>query len=253
MKIRERVKRGKKVWTVDGKINGKRQRSNFETKRAAEAYLKTINKEPELSAWWARLTLSDRFDLKAAFEIAQQDGFTLLAAAQNQAVSGRGKTHLKKMTLAEAIGSDGVWRFKDKSKAPPPSGYLGSMILRGIRQKSISVVKSPLNQFAEYAGGSSQCKAALTAEKISAFLLANAGKWNKEVRKQNRARMYTLCEWLVRQDVLPSNPVEKVDKIESEGFDPYVLTPDECKKALNVCAKKIQSCCLFWFSICFVE
>ena len=80
------------------------------------------------------------------------------------------------MTLAEAIGSDGVWRFKDKSQAPKPSGYLGSMILRGIGQKSISVVKSPLNQFAEYAGGSSQCKAALTADKISAFLLANAGK-----------------------------------------------------------------------------
>ena len=65
MKIHERVKRGKKVWTVDGRINGKRQRSNFETKRAAEAYLKIINKEPELSAWWAGLSLADRFDLKA--------------------------------------------------------------------------------------------------------------------------------------------------------------------------------------------
>ena len=238
MKIHERVKRGKKVWTVDGKINGKRQRSNFETKRAAEAYLKTVDKEPELSAWWAGLTLTDRFDLKAAFEIAQEDGFTLLAAAQNQAVSGRGQTHLKKMTLAEAIGSDGVWRFKDKSKAPKPSGYLGSMILRGIGQKSISVVKSPLNQFAEYAGGSSQCKAALTADKISAFLLANAGKWTREVRKQNRARMHTFCGWLVRQDVLASNPVEKIDKIESDGFDPYVLTPDECIETLKVCAAK---------------
>ena len=97
MKIHERVKRGKKVWTVDGRINGKRQRSNFETKRAAEAYLKTVNKEPELSAWWAGLSLADRFDLKAAFEIAQEEGFTLLAAAQNQAVSGRGQTHLKKI------------------------------------------------------------------------------------------------------------------------------------------------------------
>ena len=86
------------------------------------------------------------------------------------------------------------------------------MILRGIGQKSISVVKSPLNQFAEYAGGSSQCKAALTADKISAFLLANAGKWTREVRKQNRARMYTFCGWLVRQDVLAINPVEKIDK-----------------------------------------
>ena len=46
------------------------------------------------------LTLSNRFDMKTAFEIAQEDGFTLLAAAQNQAASGRGKTHLKKMTLA---------------------------------------------------------------------------------------------------------------------------------------------------------
>ena len=110
MKIHERLKRGKKVWTVDGRINGKRQRSNFETKRAAEAYLKTIDKGPELTAWWAGLTLTDKFDLKAAFDIAKEDGFTLLAAAQNQAVSGRGKTHLKKMTLAEAIGYSGIDR-----------------------------------------------------------------------------------------------------------------------------------------------
>ena len=118
MKIHERVKRGKKVWTVDGRINGKRQRSNFETKRAAEAYLKTVNKEPELSAWWAGLSLADRFDLKAAFEIAQEEGFTLLAAAQNQAVSGRGQTHLKKMTLAEAIGSRCRWEAERPIKNP---------------------------------------------------------------------------------------------------------------------------------------
>ena len=50
--------------------------------------------------------------------------------------------------------------------------------------------------------------------------------------------MYSFCGWLVRQDVLASNPFEKVEKIESDGFDPYLLTLDECIETLKVCAAK---------------
>ena len=240
MKIHERVKRGKKVWTVDGKINGKRQRSNFETKRAAEAYLKTINKEPELSAWWAGLSLADRFDLKAAFDVAQEDGFTLLAAAQNQAVSGRGQTHLKKMTLAEAIGSSGVdGRLKDQSKIPPPSGYLGSKKLVGMAASSLSTLKVSLFNFRDYCGGDKQCKS-LTPELVMQWLMdggIDKKTWHKNTLRNYSNAVECLYEWLINKQVVAEgkNPVKKLEKFVADPFDPYVLTTDECRKILKLC------------------
>ena len=80
----------------------------------------------------------------------------------------------------------------------------------------------------EYAGGEKQCKSVLTPEVISGWLLANADNWSPEVRKQHRVRINTFCNWLIKQDVLATNPVDKVDEVLTDGFDPYVLTTDEC-------------------------
>ena len=128
------------------------------------------------------LTLSNRFDMKTAFEIAQEDGFTLLATAQNQAASGRGKTHLKKMTLAEAIGHTGVdKRFKDQSKAPPASGYLGGKKLIVMAASSISTLKVMLFNFRDYCGGNKQCKS-VTPELVMQWLMDGGigkKKWHK--------------------------------------------------------------------------
>ena len=90
----------------------------------------------------------------------------------------------------------------------------------------------------EYADGEKQCKSVLTPEVISGWLLTNADNWSPEVRKQNRVRINTFCNWLIMQDVLASNPVDKVNKVYTGGLEPYVPTPDECDKILNMCADK---------------
>ena len=80
-------------------MNGKRQRPQFDSKKQAEAYMKSIEKEPVVSAWWSDLTPAERVDLHAAYNIAKEEGFSLVAAAQNQAKNEAGVSYLKKMTL----------------------------------------------------------------------------------------------------------------------------------------------------------
>ena len=94
----------------------------------------------------------ERIDLHAAFKIAKEEGFSLVAAAQNQAKNEAGVSYLKRMTLQDAVGSMGRdKRCKTKDIDLKPSGYLGDMIMKGVGRNSIICVKSCLKQFMEYA------------------------------------------------------------------------------------------------------
>jgi integrase len=239
MKINWEMVRGVKRWVFDGRVNGKRKRMYFDKKADAEAYLKLESQDTSSQQWWLALSHSERSEIMSAFNLSKDEGFSLMAAAQNQAKNEAGVSYLKRMTLQDAVGSMGRdKRCKTKDLDLKPSGYLGSMIMRGVGRNSITCVKSCLKQFMEYADGEKQCKSVLTPEVISGWLLANADNWSPEVRKQNRVRINTFCNWLIKQDVLATNPVDKVDKVLTDGFDPYVLTPDECGKILNMCAEK---------------
>ena len=115
MKIKHRLHNGGTRYIVDGKINGKRRREQFDTKKDAELFLKHQVKEPAIAAWWTSLTLGERVDIHASHNRAKEDGFSLLSAVETHAVQGRGVTHLKKRTLAEAVGCTGADnRFKNK-------------------------------------------------------------------------------------------------------------------------------------------
>ena len=81
MKVHKRMHNGVERWIVDGRVNGKRQRPQFDSKKQAEAYMKSIEKEPVVSAWWSDLTPAERVDLHAAYNIAKEEGFSLVAAA----------------------------------------------------------------------------------------------------------------------------------------------------------------------------
>ena len=230
---------GKERWVFDAKINGTRRREQFDTKEQCESFIRTLDMDTNSTAWWTDLKPADRVEIMTSFKIAQEDGFSLLASTQNHAKNQAGVSYLKKMTLQDAVGSMGRdKRCKTKDLGLEPSGYLGSMIMRGVGRNSIICVKSCLKQFMEYADGEKQCKSVLTPEVISGWLLANADNWSPEVRKQHRVRINTFCNWLIKQDVLGTNAVDKVDEVLTDGFDPYVLTPDECGKILNMCAEK---------------
>ena len=84
------------------------------------------NKTPRAQQWWLNLSNGERADMMNAFERSRSEGFSLMDAVQDHAVHGRGRTHLKKMTISEAVGCTGADnRFKDKEKQDEPSGFLG--------------------------------------------------------------------------------------------------------------------------------
>ena len=127
MKVKQIKQRGEPVWLVDGKINGKRQRMFFDTKPQAERWLKAEQQDTTSQNWWLNLSNGDRVDMMNAFERSRDIGFTLLSAVDFFAVEGRGKKFLKKMTLAEALGSTGNdRRLKNQAVIPKASGFLNN-------------------------------------------------------------------------------------------------------------------------------
>ena len=48
---------GEYRWVVDGKINGRRRREQFDTKKQAESFIMSVEKEPVVTAWWSELTM----------------------------------------------------------------------------------------------------------------------------------------------------------------------------------------------------
>ena len=42
---------GEYRWVVDGKINGRRRREQFDTKKQAESLIMLVEKEPAVTAW----------------------------------------------------------------------------------------------------------------------------------------------------------------------------------------------------------
>ena len=143
MKVKQIKQRGEQVWLVDGRINGKRKRMFFESEAKAKRWLKAEQKDVTEQQWWLNLTNGDRADMMNAFESSRREGFSLMDAVQGHAVFGRGKTHLRKMTLAEAVGHDGVdRRRKDRENQPDPSGFLGDKSVVGMSKHSLSTLKT---------------------------------------------------------------------------------------------------------------
>ena len=75
MKKKHRLHNGGTRYIVNGKINGKRRREQFDTKKDAELFLKHQVKEPSIAACWTSLTLGERVDIHASHNRAKEDGF----------------------------------------------------------------------------------------------------------------------------------------------------------------------------------
>ncbi|HJO09345.1 MAG TPA: hypothetical protein QGH16_05810 [Verrucomicrobiota bacterium] len=241
MTVVQQLVRGKKRWCVDGKVNGKRKRMFFGTKAQAETWKKAEEKDTLSAAWWLDLSNGDRVDVMAAFNRAKEDGFSLLSAVETHAVQGRGKTHLKKMTLKEAVGYAGIdKRWKNDANERQPCGFLGDKLLANIGQGSINTLRCGLENFMRFAGPELQCRA-VSPELVKSWLISGGDKeshWESNTQKYYSGHVRNLFNWCIRQDVVTENPVLKLEKINLDPFDPYVLTVDECRKILNLCREK---------------
>ena len=243
MKVKKIKKRGEEVWLVDGTINGKRKRMFFESEPKAKQWLAAETKDTTCQQWWLDLSNADRVDMMNAFERSRSEGFSLMDAVQGHSVNGCGVTHLKRMTLEEAIGFDGVdRRFKKTDTRPSPSGFLGVKKLTGIQPNSLSTLKCQLYNFRDYCGGNLQCKA-VTSQMILDWLLAGGvdkKNWQKVSYTRYANAVKLLFDWLINQEVIAEgkNPARKVPKFNEEAFDPKILDPEQCRKVLRLCHEK---------------
>ena len=241
MKVKKHTVRGEQVWLVDGTVGGKRKRMYFDTKSQAQAWLKAEQQDTTAQQWWLNLSNGERADMMNAFERSRSEGFSLMDAVQDHAVHGRGRTHLKKMTISEAVGCTGADnRFKDKEKQEEPSGFLGVKKTVGISKQSLSTLSCILRNFRDYCGGETQCKL-ITPELIMQWVMDGGHlrkKWESVTRDTYVRALRNFCNWLIRQDVLKENPVLKLEAFKVDPFKPHVLEPNECRKILALCHEK---------------
>ena len=125
--------------------------------------------------WWLGLSSGDRIDLINAFELSRKEGFSLIDAVHAHAVHGRGITHLKKMILAEAVGSTGEdKRFKNQDNQEEQSGFLGVKKTVGVNKTTLATMSCVLRNFRDYCGGEMQCNQ-ISPELIMQWVSDGAG------------------------------------------------------------------------------
>ena len=241
MVVKQHNHNGRLRWVADGRINGQRKRRYFDTKAQADSWKKLQHKDTTSSVWWLGLSNGDRVDMMNAYELSRKEGFSLVDAVHAHAVFGRGVTHLKKMTLSEAVGHTGTDnRFKDKENQEKQSGFLGVKKTVGVAKQSLSTMSCVLRNFRDYCGGQMQCRL-IMPELIMKWVMEGGHlgkKWESVTRDTYVRVLKNFCNWLVRQDVIKENPVLKLEAFKVDPFDPYVLTPEECRKVLILCREK---------------
>ena len=143
MKVKNVMHNGQLRWIVDGRINGKRNRLQFDNEKQATTWLKAHERnagDSNQTSWWTALSNGERADIMNAFERSREMGFSLLDAVHYYGVQGRGKTFLKKMSLKEAVGElGGDKRLKNyKQGESKPSGFLAAKARKGCTPRSLS-------------------------------------------------------------------------------------------------------------------
>ena len=241
MKVKQIKQRGEPVWLVDGRVNGKRQRMFFDTKPQAERWLKAEQQDTTCQQWWLNLSNGDRADMMDAFERSRDIGFTLRSAVDHFAIEGRGRVFLQKMTLGKAIGSLGPsLKFKDQSKQPEPSGFLGAKVLAEISKSGRYTLACTLLNFRDYIGADRQC-ATITPEEIQQWVTVGGvkrKKWETNTKDNYLMNLSNFFNWLIRIKVVAENPVLCLDRINVDHPEPGILSVDECETVLNLCREK---------------
>ena len=240
MNVKHKMHNGRLRWVVDGSINGKRNRLQFDNEKQAVGWLKAHERnagESNKSAWWTALSNGERADIMNAFTQSRELGFTLVDAVHFYGVQGRGKTFLKKMSLKEAVGSCGDKRIKNHGQgALKPSGFLAAKARKGCTLRTLWSLSSVVKNFRDFVGGDTQC-ATITPEDIEDWLDAGGIKgldWENVTKASYTRQVKNLFNWLIRQDVLKENPVNKIEQIMVGEFEPQILTVDQSREFMEV-------------------
>ena len=226
-------------WVVDGRVDGKRKRLQFDTKKQAETWLKAEKKDINSSAWWSDLSHSVRADIINAFTRAKDDGFNLVSAVEHYSVLGRDKTFLKKCTLGEAIGDFSVDRRfkKHRNGGATPSGFLAAKLRKGCTQRSLFSLRSVTHNFRDYLGADTQV-ANITPEMIESWLDAGGvkedGSWENSTKEGYNRQIKNLFNWMIKRDYVKENPASKIEDIILGEYEPQILSVDQVVRFLEI-------------------
>jgi integrase len=248
MVVKQHNHNGRLRWVADGRINGQRKRRYFDTKAQAEEWKKLQHKDTTSSVWWLDLSNGDRVDVMAAFNRAKEDGFSLLSAVEAHAVQGRGKTHLKKCTLGEAVGNAyidvspkldrrGVWHRGRPKNEIKPSGFLGAKFRKGVSRQTLFTLKSVVHNFRDFIGAD-VAVTHISPEMVESWLdsggVKGDGGWGNSTKEGYNRQIKNLFNWMIKRDYVSTNPAAKIEDIMLGEYEPHVLKVDEATQFLEI-------------------
>jgi len=240
MKIKSVIKRGEQQYVVDGRVNGKRKRTFFKSKKNARAYLASEKTNRDSHEWWIDRSPADRIDLINAFEQSRENGFKLLDAVQRYSVKGRGETFLKKITVGEAIGTlERVFNSKRQEIDVKATGYLKTKVTRGCSHQTLWTSRCTLHNFRDFVGANKQLTT-ITVENIEGWLFSggsNKANWTPVTHENYNNCVKAFFNWAIKRSFVSDNPSVKIESLIKTDPEPPILTIEQCRETMEATLK----------------
>lgn len=213
MKINLITYNGQPRHQLVGYLNGKTVRRWFDSHSQAEKFwAKACREAAQGAAQVATLPDADRASAVEAIRRAKAGGYNLFAALDHYESFLKSKP-ARSATVTEAVES-----------------FLKSKVERKLRTRSIESLRAVCDAFARHCGNRSV--ATISRDDVETFLRPD---WSAQTKNGYLTRLSTFAEWCVKNDMLSSNPVAKVDRFRVEARDVAVLTPDDARRLLAAC------------------
>jgi integrase len=201
--------RGRTKWAVHRNESGKRKRSFFDSKKAAEAEAASLrSQQAAVGDVWLTLPASDRQRLIQVYHEAHQLGVDLADLLSDWKRSPRftGSSPPLERVIAE---------------------LLAAKIAVGRSRRYSASLAIPLNQFAR--GRERIPIAAVGLREVEGFLNSK----NLCSRQTLRARLSTLFRFAVRRGYRADNPCDRLEPIKAVKSPPEILSVEQTTKCLK--------------------
>jgi len=202
---------GQAKWVVDGRIEGKRRRLEFNTKAQAEKFVREHERGQRThSDWWLSLETPERVDIINAHGQAKAHGFKMLEAVEG--FKGTDRSNLIAMTVGEAVEIG----LRERERG-------------GKRHKSILNLRTVWHRFRDWCGADTSV-AAVDWKQCDQWL--SQGGWSGQTLKNYQTILHTLFEDCVKKRARASNPVAALSSPSVELKRPLVLNVAQCEALL---------------------
>jgi len=208
--VRQIKFRGRSRWQVDWHPpGGKRERRFFQTKEKAEAEARTCREQADLGRLLNQLSPAARMELAAVCSEVNDRRLSIRSVWDHYKLS---QQPMGLKTIGEVIGE-----------------VVAAKLAAGRRPGYVTSLKRYLNAFAR--GRSELPITFFTSREVEAWLVDR--RYKPSMRASAISRLSTLFSFAVRQSYLNANPCARIERISVEQGPPSILTPEQCRTALE--------------------